>query len=179
MQFFADKSLQKNKCKELSAKNELALEWEQEKVSIFSCSPVLDGEVLARHIFSPIHIDKDTSELTTAAFDDIFNKGLSVQRIQCLGANKQKVHKFGNAKVKKDIRHGKSDRRYEGYAEINSSSVRSPFGAYNERYLAIYDSALFHSVCHADICCIKKTDKASKLIVRKYIADIFSKLIRQ
>ena len=80
--FFSDSAIAKEKCKLLAKEYEQSIRLEKEKVSLFSPENVLDYEDIARQIFSPIHIDQETQELNTLALDDMFNKGLSVNRLK-------------------------------------------------------------------------------------------------
>lgn len=164
--FFNCKDSSSKKCHYLTENYEQSLEWEKESVSSYSCGIVKDDEILARNIFSPHHYDINTGELTTLAFDDILNKGLSVLR--CSYTTNEEIIRVGEDK-KKDIH------EYLGYVTIQAKCVREHIIEL-KRAMAIYDTALEDLLTHADICSISVTNKSSKSLLRIFLKDNFSKL---
>ncbi len=165
--FFNNPELSFAKCHYLTENYEQSLEWEKESVSSYSCGTVKDDEGLARNIFSPHHYDISTGSLTTLAFDDILNKGLSVLR--CNQVDTAKIIEIGKNK-KKDT-HG-----YHGYIRVQAKTIRE-YVVDSKRAMAIYDTAMIDLFSHADICSISVTSKSSKNLLRFFLKDAFSKLI--
>ncbi len=171
---------QKEKCKLLAKNYEQSMAWEKEQVSVFSADIVADKEVLARQIFSPIHVDRDTKELTTLAFDDMFNKGLSTNRLKFISISE--LNTKGEEKAEKD-RERKPDREYMGFVKTNVIDIRSATDG--KRWFTVYDTALESDISHADVCCIyqpqkegKARMKALKSRQRSLLQKVFSKIIK-
>jgi len=164
--FFSNLNSSSKKCHYLTENYEQSLEWEKESVSLYSCGVVKDDEGLARNIFSPHHYDISTGSLTTLAFDDILNKGLSVLR--CNQVDTAKIIEIGNNK-KKDT-HG-----YHGYIAVQAKTIRE-YIVDSKRAMAIYDTAMIDLLSHADICSISVTSKSGKNLLRIYLREAFSKL---
>lgn len=167
--FFNCKDSSSKKCHYLTENYEQSLEWEKESVSSYSYGIVKDDEILARNIFSPHHYDTNTGELTSLAFDDILNKGLSVLR--CTYTTSDEIISIGEAK-KKDTH------EYPGYITIQAKCIRD-YIVESKRIMAIYDTALEDLLTHADICSIGATTKSSKSLLRIFLRDNFSKLIKK
>lgn len=167
--FFSCKESSSKKCHYLTDNYEQSLEWEKESVSSYSCGIVIDDEELARNIFSPHHYDTNTSELTSLAFDDILNKGLSVLR--CTYTTSDEIKSIGEAK-KKDTH------EYHGYITIQAKCIRD-YIIESKRVMAIYDTALEDLHIHADICSIGVTTKSGKNLLRIFLRESFSKLIKK
>ncbi|MCX6052316.1 MAG: hypothetical protein NTZ60_07345 [Campylobacterales bacterium] len=165
--FFNNPGLSSTKCHYLTENHDQSLEWEKESVSLHSCGTVKDNEVLARNIFSPHHYDPKTGNLTTLAFDDILNKGLSVLRFDY--TTHDSVITIGQLK-KKDTH------EYHGYITIQASCIRG-YIVDSKRAMAIYDTAMIKLPAHADICNISVTTKSSKNLLRIFLREAFSKLV--
>jgi hypothetical protein len=174
--FEEQKSNPSEKCKNLAKDYEKSLAWENEKVSIYSIGIVQDSEILARNIFSPIHIDEETGVLTPLAFNDVFDKGLSVIRLNY--SSHDAIVSNGIEKLSNDHSQGKIDRQYLGYININANDVRIYIDSTSSRKaLAIYDTAMLNLAIHADICAIIQLSKTQRTQIRHYLRENFSQLI--
>lgn len=171
--FFNNLDLSSTKCNYLAKNYEQSLEWEKESVSTYSIGIVEDNENLARNIFSPIHFDKETASINSLAFNDIFDKGLSVLRLNYI--DYEQVVSIGVEKVKNDLKNGKVDRQYKGYIFVEASKIRDCIFDF-KRAMAIYDTALSNISSHADMCNISVT-KGNRNLLRIFLRDTFSKLI--
>jgi len=176
--FFSDSAIAKDKCKLLAEEYEESIRLEKEKVSLFSPENVLDYEDIARQIFSPIHIDQETQELNTLALDDMFNKGLSVNRLKLTLITD--LHLKGEEKAEND-RVVKPDRTYVGMVQANVCDIRNVTD--NVRWFTVYDTSLENDISHADVCCIyqpseftKTQKKALKSRQRSLLQKVFSKI---
>ena len=109
VEFFNNEDFLHSKCKYLADNFEKALEWERLSVSEYSPGIVEDHEIIVRQIYSPIHIDDESGEIKTAAFDDALNKGLSGNRLH--HSNEEHIHKLGKSKAEHD-RQTKPERQY-------------------------------------------------------------------
>jgi len=165
--FFNNPDLSSTKCHYLTENHEQSLEWEKESVSPYSIGIVEDNENLARNIFSPHHYDPKTGNLTSLAFDDILNKGLSVLRFDYTGNDE--VIRIGQHK-KKDTH------EYHGYITVQAKCIRE-YIIDPKRAMAVYDTAMVDLLTHADICSISVMTKGNKSLLRLFLRDAFSKLI--
>jgi hypothetical protein len=109
--FFTDEQLSANKCTAFSENYEEALALEAQSVAIGSPGVVLNSKQLPQ-IFSPIHYDEDKNEIVAAAFSDVKDKGLSVNRLQ--HSSESIIHEAGIAKAERD-RERRPDREYIGF----------------------------------------------------------------
>lgn len=164
--FFNNPDLSPTKCHYLTGNYEQSLEWEKESVSCYSYGTVKDDEVLARNIFSPHHYDTNTGNLTTLAFDDILNKGLSILRFDHTGHDT--VLTIGQLK-KKDTH------EYHGYITVQAKCIRECI-IDSKRAMAIYDTAMVDLLTHADICNISVT-KGNRSLLRIFLRTTFSELV--
>lgn len=165
--FFNNPDLSSKKCHYLTEHYDQALEWEKESVSSYSLGTVNDDEILARNIFSPHHYDPSSGSLTSLAFEDILNKGLSVLRFDLAGHDT--VITIGQLK-KKDTH------EYHGYITVQAKCIRECI-IDSKRAMAVYDTALADLQIHADICSISVTTKRNKNLLRIFLRETFSKLI--
>jgi hypothetical protein len=141
-----------NKSAELALNPEAAIALELESVSSHSPRVVSSEEMVARQVYSPIHVDDDGVKITAAAFTDVGNKGLSVDRLSFVSLDD--VSKAGNNKAETDRIAGK-DREYLGVSIAKVGDIRSIVDAHDsKRVYGVFDSALPHAVHHADVCCI-------------------------
>ncbi len=164
--FFNNSDLSSTKCRYLAQNYEQSLEWEKKSVSLYSCGTVKDNEVLARNIFSPHHYDTDTGNLTTLAFDDVLNKGLSVLRFDY--TNHDEVIGIGQNKKKET-------HEYHGYIKVEAKCIRECIIS-SKRAMSIYDTAMVDLRSHADICNISVT-KGNRSLLRIFLKETFSKLV--
>lgn len=180
-----DDKISSQKCKILAKKHNEAVALELVSVSEFSPKTVGDHEVIARQVFSPIHVEDDNS-IKPAAFDDITNKGLSVNRLELIETSD--VHLNGFEKERRDnskaIESGhpeKANRSYLGYIQARVEMIRS-FYHEDVRIYTVYDSSLEIAKEHADVCMVKQNTsdtnvKWVKMFRRKKLQEMFSSLL--
>lgn len=173
---FTDEALSKEKSKHLAKDYAKALEFERISVSSFSPRVVENCELLARQVFSPIHIDMDTNEVKPGAFDDVFNKGMSTNRL-CI-ESEEVIHSYGETKARKDRQ--QKDREYHGFITANAGEIRDCVidSLICEQIFAIYDTSLADMIDHADVCAIAapKFNGAQKIEIRQVLKKTFSDL---
>ncbi len=181
--FFNDESIGKEKCKYLAEEHSRSLVWEQEATSLYSPKIVDDDETVARQIHSPHSYDKETEKLTTLAFDDMFNKGLSTNRLS-LVCSIGELHNIGEKKAEK-ARETNPKREYIGLSISEVKKIRDCHEG-NERWFTVHDTSLHNDISHADVCCIypsrKFVGKAERKGInrrqRELIQKVFSKVIK-
>lgn len=179
--------ISKQKCKILAENYHDAVALEKSSVSAYSPKLVADCEIVARQIFSPIHIDTEDNSIKSAAFDDVSNKGLSVNRLDLVKA--EAIHAAGNLKAEFDNKKAiaakkpeKANRAYLGYAAANVADIRNYFDE-DCRVYTVYDNSLEQAIAHADVCMIKQDTiepgniKWVKLARRKKLQEFFSSLV--
>ena len=179
IKFFSNEEIKRDKCKYLAEEHARSLMWEKETVSLDSPGIVEDEEEIARQIHSPHSYDKETEKLTTYAFDDMFNKGLSVNRLSL--KNVEELHDIGEKKAEK-ARETNPNREYVGLSIAEVENVRNCDEG-TERWFAVYDTSNEDDISHADVCCIyPKKDVAGRKGLnrrqRELIQQVFSKLIK-
>ncbi len=137
----------------------LPLEWEAATVSVLSPGPVGNGETLCRQLFDPLSFDFEKQEPTPTAFDDLNNKGLSVDRVEVAG--REVIVSLGQAKAAADNVKPTTTRPRQliGLCELKCGWLREFVGATGQRILAVYDTAMEGRTSHADACQIVKDKK--------------------
>jgi hypothetical protein len=150
-EIFKASEVPSNKCAELARDPAAAIALELESVSSHSPRIVSSGEMIARQIYSPIHLDEDDeSKVTAAAFSDAADKGLSVDRLSYVPLSD--IAKAGNIKAQRDRDAGKK-REYIGVTAAHVADVRSIVDSHDaKRVYGVYDSALMDAIHHADVC---------------------------
>ncbi|RRS32911.1 MAG: hypothetical protein P794_00540 [Epsilonproteobacteria bacterium (ex Lamellibrachia satsuma)] len=144
--------------KELMKNLDDAIAWENETVSNHSPCSVKNNEKVARQIHSPIHVmETNPNQLTNLAFEDMINKGLSINRLK-YAISKDDLHKRGREKAARDrkgssTRKAKPDRKYFGLAFANVIDIRSVVEN-DKRCFVIYDTSSVSCPSHADLYCI-------------------------
>lgn len=146
--FFSNEEQSKRICKELAKDHKQALSFEEVSVSCFSPGIIEHDEFIARQIHSPIHFDEDKGDFTVAAFDDVFNKGMSTNRLRF--ESDQEVHNIGKAKAETD-RGRRPDRQYMGFVKALVGKIRADFEG-ELRTFGVYDTSTENSQSHADLC---------------------------
>jgi hypothetical protein len=145
---------------------------EAQCVSPHSPGPVLGSEVLARLIYSPLHIDPATGEVNEAAFSDAKDKGLSVQREA--HAAPAAIRAIGEMKLTADLTKGKTDRAFLGVVVAGAQVIRTITYQDGTRAFCVYDSALPGLQAHADVCQTSGGPSAMKR-ARKQLRDLFGR----
>jgi hypothetical protein len=176
-EFFGNEELSKDKCRRLAECPAKSLNWESESVSDHSPGVVENGEILARQIFSPIHIDTDDNTLTPAAFNDVFDKGLSVNRLSHSAENE--IHEAGRSKAQKDRDHGKV-RQYLGFVDADCSDIRSIVDSHDQKKVfGVFDTALPDAKNHADICLIRDAVDANSGLSKRNLKSERRRLLQE
>lgn len=151
------------KCKCLSSLKNQAVDQQYISISEFSPCAVNDNETLARQIFSPIHLDDD-GNFTPMALSDVFNKGLSTNRLSY--KSDTDTHLAGESKAQNDRLH-KPDRVYLGFVKLETQQIRATAFENNGNAFGVYDTGLKNDPTHSDVCCIvPKPSKSAKIKLR-------------
>lgn len=145
---------------------------EGERVSHHSPGLVADGEIIARLIYSPLHVDLETGETKEAAFSDVTDKGLSIQRLS--QTSSAEVRAIGEKKLADDHAKGRTDREFLGMVTAEVKQVRQQTYEDGQRAFCVYDSGLPDAPAHADVCQMKATPSAMKR-ARKKLCDLFER----
>src|SRR5690606_10099214 len=155
----------KTKCKDLASLG-LAEEiiCQAECLALDGAEPVRDGEELARIFEDPLHIDmanirvRSSIICTPAAFADMYNKGLSVQRLNMTSL--ESVERFGSE------RSAEKGRRFLGVATSSAEKLRSArLDQASPRLLSVFATPLPELGAHADICVHVRPSK----LVKEYL----------
>lgn len=157
-------------CRQLS-QNQPGCICEADSVSEHSPGVINNTEILARLIYSPLHVDPTTGLTTELAFSDVKDKGLSVQRLT--HATAADVHAMGAKKLADDHARGKTDRRYLGIVTGAVSQIRAEVYPESARAFCAYDTAGLDDPAHADVCQTPASPSAMKR-ARKRLRDLFS-----
>lgn len=174
-EFFDTHLHNKDKCK-LLQKEASKYSWQLESASKFSPAPVHDNEKLLRQLISPIHLEIDSKTIKPTAFDDVFNKGLSVNRGQYVFSELQvvdsallKIKSYNLANI------GKPQRDLHGLAGFISMEIRGIKDFESNLALGVYDTALESDASHADICHITEDNKMNQRSIRSKLVDLANK----
>jgi hypothetical protein len=122
---------------------------EQSSVSQHSPGVVQNDEELTRMIFSPIHIDKDTGQLTQLAFLDAVDKGLSVNRT--LHTSLKELEQKASLIIANAQQRGRA-RHLVGLAKTKCENIRAIITNDSKQAFCVYDTATSQDQSHADIC---------------------------
>jgi len=125
-------------------------EWENLSASHYSPGTVKSEEELCRILFDPIHIETSNSTLKPTAFADIWDKGLSVDRIEYRTLKDSIESGISQAATASKLR---TPRIVHGYLIFMTSIIRS-ISHENEKCLGVFDTALPENASHADVCMI-------------------------
>lgn len=148
---------------------------EAQCLSPHSPGPVLGSEALARLIYSPLHVDAATGEVTEAAFSDAKDKGLSVQRVAHATSSATRV--IGETKLADDLAKGRTDRAFLGVVVAGAQEIRALTYDDGTRAFCVYDSALPELQAHADVCQTSAGPSSMKR-TRKKLRDLFGRMPR-
>lgn len=150
-EFFQSANSQQ-KVKELQkVGNEEAVRWESLSASQHSSGPVQPGEVVCRQVTHPTFFDEETGKLKPTAFDDVSNKGLSVDRLSVatekeIAERAEARNAEWNAKFPE-----KPSRTLHSLGHIDVNELRVLF-VEKDRAFGVYDTALESNRSHADVC---------------------------
>ena len=174
-EFFDAHLNNKEKCKQLQ-KEASNFEWQLQSASKYSPAPVQDDEKLLRQIISPIHLEFDFKTIKPTAFDDVFNKGLSVNRIQHIASEAAVMNSaLLNIEFYNEANSEKPQRNLHGLAEFVSLEIREIKDFENKLALGVYDTALESDASHADICHITEDNKKNQRSIRSKLLDLANK----
>jgi hypothetical protein len=170
LEFFTFHSNNRDKCKELQ-KQAAKIQWQLESASIFSPSIVTDEEMLIRQIILPIHLENDLKTIRPTALDDVFDKGLSVNRL-----NYKSIEDISDTASKRAQEYNeqyreKPQRSLHSLIAFLTSEVRKLLDHENNIALGVYDTALEQDNSHGDICHLI-SGKQSQRSIRSKLLDI-------
>lgn len=146
--FFAWNAGNSDLVKELQKHPSDVLSWEANTASDHSPGPVEQDETLFRQIVQPLHIDMETKTLRPNAFNDVANKGLSVDRAK--HSSVAEIISSGRQRVA--ARAASDGRALYALAEFRSLDLRLIVDESGRRSFAIYDTAACDNIAHADVC---------------------------
>lgn len=136
------------------------------------CGPVGGGELLARVLEDPSHVDADTLEFTRGAFKEATQRGISVQRYEM--TCDEDIHAFGTAKVlAHNDEYPEKKRRYIGFVNGQCSDFREAEFPEGQRLFGVFATPLKDKACHADIFVIVKPNKLQKAAIQQVFHDAF------
>lgn len=135
-------------------------------------------EFVYRQAPSPLFYDSLTGKLTPTAFDEVFNRGCSVDRES--HASIDEIYQRGFERVKKYNAENpeKPERIFSAVAKLSCAEVRSHV-LNGVRSMGIYDTALEENRSHAEICQLSQPSKASKRSIRSHLFSIAQTLTLQ
>lgn len=183
------------KVRELCSNHARALKAEQESMSPELSPGIVDNsELVARVLHSPFMCNLEGTELTPKAVDDVFNKGLSVNRLDYIGSDEEVFNSVRTLEAKwlSNPENHSKNRAYIGFAVANVGelrSIRDDGDSDDRQIVGVYDSANPDAAYHADACIIANMDdindryypskKALKNDRRIKIVKCFQQDIRQ
>ncbi|MEE5088366.1 hypothetical protein V2J74_26795 [Pseudomonas alliivorans] len=136
------------------------------------CGPVGGGELLARVLEDPSHVDSETLEFTRGAFMEATQRGISVQRYEL--TCDEDIHAFGVDKVRKhNADYPEKKRRYIGFVKGPCSDFREAEFPKGQRLFGVFATPLDDKVSHADIFVIVKPNKLQKAAIQQVFHDAF------
>lgn len=126
-------------------------ECENGSVSDHSPGLVQDDEVLVRVLYSPHYINKETGEVTPAAFADARTRGLSIRRKTHIS---EKDHRAKiEEKVAVDQAAGRNNDGFWRVVYTRCTDVRNlKLDNGGGRAFCVYDTATEDDSSHADVC---------------------------
>jgi hypothetical protein len=182
--FFSEHAESLEKCKLLvEISHDELIAWEEHKASEYSPGPVCNEEYLYRQINQPIHFDRTTNSFTPEAFNDVFDKGLSVNRVNYISYEENKEKALTRVIQHNTSNPGKDPRSYIGCIQFHCHDFRAIVKSFDDgvepvRVFAIYDTAYSNDQSHADICLIVKADKLQRRSIRVEIMDLANRYLR-
>jgi hypothetical protein len=133
---------------------------ECQRVQVGANSPghIHDDETLARFVFAPAHLGRETGEINESLVLDAFKFGASVNRVLARRADTLAVlHQLGETQAE-DIRRGSPPlrapqplRQYLGFVQFTAREVRGVSIDAVPARLRLYDTAKPNNAHHGDI----------------------------
>lgn len=145
--------------------------WEAVSCSQHSPGKVADEEQLMRQLSHPFFVDRDTQEIKAAAFNDVFNHGMSVERSQYWSEQDARERGLARAHAYNQTQSDPTKHRtFVAFAVLIAGEVRSlKSEPDDQRCLAVYDTALEDVPAHADVCMIAAKTELNKRRVRTFL----------
>jgi hypothetical protein len=103
-------------------------------------------EILARFVFSPLHVHKKSGAIKPSLFSHVISKGCSVQRDSI--ADTQEMLAFILQFLESDERHSWSGVVFGNAQAVRAIATTEPPG----RAVCIFDTALKNNTAHAELC---------------------------
>lgn len=141
---------------------------ESQKTSKFSPYPIANEELIARFVFSPIHINKKNGEIKPSIISHIFNRGCSIQR-ETIASNDE-LSRFVSDFLANDP---KKERSWNRVLIATCNNLRS-ITIDNQKALCLYDTAEEHNPAHGEICLSREIPEANHAELRFEIMKVFS-----
>lgn len=154
-EFFESNAQNADKCKSLQEQPlDVQLKWQTETASQYSPSPVGDEEELIRYWLNPVHYDQNSGTLKPTAFQDMSDKGLSINRAKF--ATLEEVEQLASQRVNSRNLESTEQRQLIGYSIFLANEARS-IVAQNTNpqgrpVLGVYDTAKEDDPSHGDVC---------------------------
>lgn len=157
MEFFETHHDNKQKVKEL-VDDGRGEEWLAEGLRASSHSPgiVSEQEIVVRQVHSPLHWDPVAKVVKLGFYDDLTNKGLSVNRL--IHAD---VEVLSNDSAD---RAQSSNREAIGFVKFPASTAGEVTAAVSDGAVGVFDTALEKDKSHADVCQIKGDRAAGRAL---------------
>lgn len=150
-EFFREHAENREKVKALQKIAE-ASAWQSLSASRHSPSVVADDETICRQVPDPTFIDAGTGDIKPALFDDINNKGMSVDRLA--HSPLEQIAERARARFKPQ------GRSLHSVVHLSTNAVRRLLSIEGTEALGVYDTALEDNISHADVCFILEDKKA-------------------
>lgn len=150
-EFFREHAENREKVKALQ-KIADAPAWQALSASRHSPSVVADEEIICRQVPDPTFVDAGTGEIKPALFDDINNKGMSVDRLA--HSPLEQIAERARARFKPQ------GRSLHSVVHLSTNAVRRLLSINGIEALGVYDTALADNISHADVCFILDNKQA-------------------
>ncbi|WP_204313619.1 hypothetical protein [Stenotrophomonas maltophilia] len=113
--------------------------------SAFSPGVVTSDEVIVRQVHSPLHWDPETQVVKPGFYDDLTNKGLSVNRVD-------HVEELDALTEESEARARSSNREAIGFVKFPASAAQEISKMVDGGSVGVFDTALQNDRSHADVC---------------------------
>lgn len=154
-EFFEANAQNPDKCKTLQEQTlEVQLKWQTEKASEHSPAPVADEEELIRYWLNPVHYDQSSGSLKPTAFQDMSDKGLSINRAKYTSL--ENVRTLACQRVAARNQQSTEQRELIGYSVFSANEARSIVAQNSSPpgrpLVGVYDTANADDASHGDVC---------------------------
>lgn len=141
---------------------------EASSMSEFSPSPIKDEELVARFVFSPLHVNK-RGDIKPSVFSHIYNRGCSIQRET--KASNEEINSFLVNFLSGDAKRSWSRVLLAKCGDLRKILIE------DKRALCLYDTASEDNPAHGEICVSREIPEADQLELRHAIKQAFSEAI--